>query len=198
MERINERLRSAEHPILVKPTIFKQGVGRCRRILVPLDGSPTAEIALTWAKAIARRCGGAIGLIRVVTVEEIIVNRMTGVSRRLEREWIETERYLVCRQVDLEKEGFECWRIVAVGPPAETIVDYARIARIDLLVMTTHGRSESRRRAWGQVCEHVLRAVPVAVLLIPSRIIFEPARVEKEAIRVLKQLETRTFPTHHL
>src|SRR5512142_1544627 len=41
------------------------GATMYRSILVPLDGSPSAEFAVPVAQGIARRCSGAVHLLRV-------------------------------------------------------------------------------------------------------------------------------------
>lgn len=166
MQALDAIVRDAEGPILIEPIFQVEHFGSCRRILVPLDGSPTAEMGVFWAQAIARHCGGAIGLIRVAHAEPI--ERQRG-SEALEREWIDAERYLAAQQVVLRDAGFESWRVVAVGVPASVIAGYVRTAQIDLVVMTTCGRSGPQRRAYGRVCEGVLRAIPLGVLLIPPR-----------------------------
>ena len=51
------------------------------------------------------------------------------------------------------------------GKPAEAIVDYAEKNGIDLIVMSTHGRSGPSRWALGSVADKVIRSSTVAVLI---------------------------------
>ncbi len=53
------------------------------------------------------------------------------------------------------------------GPPAAALLEYAREEGIDLVVMTTHGRSGPPRRALGTVADRVAQGGTVAVLLTP-------------------------------
>ena len=56
--------------------------------------------------------------------------------------------------------------VVEMGEPAEAIVNYARVNPIDLIVMSTHGRSGLARLVYGSVAEKVVHAArcPVVVL----------------------------------
>jgi nucleotide-binding universal stress UspA family protein len=52
------------------------------------------------------------------------------------------------------------------GPPARAIVDAADTRDVQLIVMSTHGRSGLRRMVLGSVAESVLRATTTPVLLV--------------------------------
>ncbi len=55
---------------------------------------------------------------------------------------------------------------VAVGYPADEILRYAGDKEVDLILMTTHGRSGVRRWVLGSVADKVLRSAALPVLLI--------------------------------
>jgi nucleotide-binding universal stress UspA family protein len=52
------------------------------------------------------------------------------------------------------------------GDAATEIVNYARDARLDLIVMGTHGRTGVERLLLGSVAEKVLRDAPCSVLVV--------------------------------
>jgi nucleotide-binding universal stress UspA family protein len=52
------------------------------------------------------------------------------------------------------------------GPAAPAIVDAARLRKVDLIVMTTHGRSGLGRLILGSVAESVLRGTSTPILLL--------------------------------
>jgi nucleotide-binding universal stress UspA family protein len=54
-------------------------------------------------------------------------------------------------------------------PVAELILDYATDNGIDLIVMSSHGRSGVRRWVHGSVTEKVLRGASCATLIIRGR-----------------------------
>jgi nucleotide-binding universal stress UspA family protein len=55
------------------------------------------------------------------------------------------------------------------GPPAEAIIEAARVRAIDLIVMSSHGRSGLGRLVLGSVAETVLRGTTVPILLLRDR-----------------------------
>jgi nucleotide-binding universal stress UspA family protein len=61
-------------------------------------------------------------------------------------------------------------KVVEIGPAAETIIDYAHEHPVDLIVMSTHGRSGLQRWVYGSVADKVLRAAGIPVLLIRAQV----------------------------
>ena len=58
---------------------------------------------------------------------------------------------------------------VVQGQPADVIVERASALGIDLIAMTTHGRSGLQRLVLGSVADEVVRRAPCAVLLVRAR-----------------------------
>ena len=52
------------------------------------------------------------------------------------------------------------------GRPADSISDYARTEKFDLIVMGTHGRKGLSHALIGSVAEHVVRKAPCPVLTV--------------------------------
>ncbi len=59
---------------------------------------------------------------------------------------------------------------VCRGDPASEIVKFANENRVDMIVMTTHGRSGLSRLLMGSVAEHVVRKSPCPVLTLKSSV----------------------------
>jgi nucleotide-binding universal stress UspA family protein len=53
-----------------------------------------------------------------------------------------------------------------LGVPAESIIERARGADIQLIALATHGRSGVSRLLMGSVAEQVIRHTPVPVLVV--------------------------------
>lgn len=144
----------------------------CRRILVPLDGSPLAEQVLPQAAAIARAIGAELVLLRVLTL-------LTSLT--YSGEWympldsvIETARqearlYLDRVAEDLTAQGIKVSVAVQAGGVANAIIEYADANEIDLIAMSTHGRTGLARWALGSVADRVLRAGVNPLLLVRPR-----------------------------
>lgn len=145
------------------------GAKRYQHVLLPLDGSETAEIALADAASMATSNGARLTLLYVVPpalaemyagAEMIGIDQKEGVHRDA------AHRYLESVRRKLEPTGIDAKIAVAVGEAAEAILAFAGEHGVDLLVMATHGRSGWRRWALGSVAERVLHAAAEPVLLV--------------------------------
>ena len=67
-----------------------------------------------------------------------------------------------------QKEGVSIKTAVREGNPAKAILEFARLNEIDLICMTTHGRTGLQRWAYGSVTEKVLRGAECATLIVRS------------------------------
>lgn len=155
-------VRLSPRPVLVvRPPYFPVPQHRVAldRLLVPLDGSPLAETALP----LAQRLAGSDATLLLVWVEPW---RTEGVAplgsvpefSALEAEAAhEAETYLAGVAGRLTQHA-AVQTMVLRGRPAETLVDFAFHERIDLAVMTTHGRGGVRRLVLGSTADHVVRS----------------------------------------
>lgn len=140
-----------------------------KHILVPLDGSPLAERALSHAVTLASQFQSQITLIQVVppvytpmTPEMVMAQPVISMEQLLE----EAESYVKSRQAELRAEGLVVHRKVVEGPIAESILGFAEGQTIDLIVMSTHGRSGIGRWIYGSVAQKVLQGAKCPILLI--------------------------------
>jgi nucleotide-binding universal stress UspA family protein len=78
-------------------------------------------------------------------------------------------RYLDGVKRKLARRSMRSRVIVKTGDPIAEIVKCARVERVDLILMSTHGRSGIRRALMGSVAENVVRRVSVPILLVPAR-----------------------------
>lgn len=136
------------------------------RILVPLDGSPRAELILSQLGRILRREDSEILLLRVVDVP-VAIGRLDLTSLR--REEFETaQNYVHDLARRLAEKASKVHGRVAEGPEAQVILETARSEGSTLIAMSTHGRSGLARWLMGSVAEKVVRASDVPVLLVRS------------------------------
>jgi nucleotide-binding universal stress UspA family protein len=140
-----------------------------RNILLPLDASPFAEHALPMALSLARRANAKIHLTLVhtplaPTYGELPANIETALnSRHLQME----EAYLegIVGQLRKASPTVPISSFLPEGPVAETIQEQAIRLGADLIMMTTHGRSEVGRMWLGSVVDELLRFSTVPLLL---------------------------------
>ena len=143
-------------------------------ILVPLDGSEPAEAALPHATQLAKAVGARVTLLMVIQPISVypqpgMVGPVVSVSMNLEDEEEQGRQYLDRIVKRLELEGVDAGSVVKKGDPASEICDHAQENNIDLIVMSTHGRSGIRRWVYGSVAERVLRGANVPVLLVRAK-----------------------------
>jgi nucleotide-binding universal stress UspA family protein len=134
------------------------------RILIPLDGSPRAELVLSQVARVLQREEAEILLLRVVDVPLTIGRADLHLIRRLELENAQT--YLHGLAQRFRESGAKTHARVAEGFPEEVILEVARQEGATLIAMTTHGRTGLARWALGSVAEKVTRAADVPVLLV--------------------------------
>jgi nucleotide-binding universal stress UspA family protein len=142
-----------------------------RRILVPLDGSETARHGLREAITLAKEQKATLHLIHVVGEFPIMVE-MANVANfdKVRTSLFECgEAMLKEAQVLADSLGVETETQLCEpsgGRVANAIVQEARDAGCDLIVIGTHGRRGISRALLGSDAERVLRQSPVPVLLV--------------------------------
>ena len=89
-----------------------------------------------------------------------------GPTELLEHRREDAEELLADAEARAADEGCSIETAVAVGQPADAIVDYATENAIDLIVVGSHGRSGFSRVLLGSVAERVARQAPVPVTIV--------------------------------
>jgi nucleotide-binding universal stress UspA family protein len=138
------------------------------KILVPLDGSNTAEQVLPYARSLSRDLKLPIELLAVIDISEVAAHVGAGKARYLDG-MIETgvrssEEYL--QRVARSFPGTDVKCTVERGRPHEIIVERAAADKGTVVAMATHGRSGINRWLLGSVTEKVLRTTTNPLLLI--------------------------------
>jgi len=134
-------------------------------ILLPLDGSPLAEQALPYAAALARNTAARLILVRATQPHTLLdvdeTDAQAGVVSRAEHD-------LEASAARLREMGRDVDVYIYYERPVMAILDAARRHNVDLIVMSTHGRSGLGRVVYGSVADDILRHAEVPVLLVPS------------------------------
>ena len=123
-----------------------------KRILCPFDFSPGSEAALALASSLARENNAELHLVHVYDEPFAYTDESSDVPPADLQ--VEQERW---EQTQPTVAGILCKREFLVGPPVGTLLDYAHLHNIDLIVMGTHGRTGVTRLLMGSVAEAVLR-----------------------------------------
>jgi len=140
-------------------------------ILVPIDGSPTAQRGFDEAVALAHDLGARLHVLNVVDAR-LLIGKVSAYAPpdKLLEDWRATGQKLVGTAVDRARaEGLQAQCVVRCDASCrvcDLIVQEAKAVHADLIVMGTHGRRGLRRVALGSDAELVLRESPVPVLLV--------------------------------
>lgn len=138
-------------------------------VLVPLDGSEVARAALDELKKLVRPGEGTVVLLSVIDTPPMQLEgygEVLGTLDIQERLRVKYEAILESEAVELRAGGFLVRTLVRDGLAHEQIVIVCREEKIDLLVMTTHGRSGLAHWIMGSVTERVVRSAPCPVLIV--------------------------------
>jgi nucleotide-binding universal stress UspA family protein len=142
------------------------------QILVPVDGSPTSDKALSEAIAFARLTGARLRLVHVVDelsyasgFEPAIsyVNDIIPLMRAA------GEKLLVLSRQRALDQGVEADTVLIVDTPGricDHVAEQARLAKADLIVVGSHGRRGIGRVLLGSDAEQIIRHAPVPVLVV--------------------------------
>jgi nucleotide-binding universal stress UspA family protein len=151
------------------------------RILVPLDGSKTAECSLDHVTEIATNC--RVAEIVLLMGLELVSNPyfLPGDQSEIPEIMAENERkknriqqkaaaYLGRISQKLTLAGLAVQTVMIEEKEnqkaPDIILDYAQKNNIDLIIMSTHGRSGISRWTMGSVAEKVVRHTTIPVLAV--------------------------------
>ena len=150
-----------------------------KHFLVPLDGSALAERILSPATALGALTGAALTLLHVVTPEA------AGYETDWPTAWPESgtltashtavQTYLDRVAERLGAQSLKVQTTVISGQPVPAILEYACDHHVDLIALTTHGRSGAVRVLLGSIADKIVRGATTPVLLYrPPKEALEP------------------------
>lgn len=161
-------VRQAPAPVLVVRGEPSWG-GQIRQVLVPLDGSELSGAILPVVERLAGPFEFVIHLLHAMEPLPAAAGAAARVEEIHALRQREAEGYLDKVAGAIEPEGLPVHRAIRVGPPVQVIQQYAQEEAIDLIAMTTHGRTGLGRLLFGSVAEEVMRAVTIPLVLWKPR-----------------------------
>jgi nucleotide-binding universal stress UspA family protein len=173
-------MRRSNVPILITRATAKpagQGTEPYRKILVPLDGTPFAEAALSYLSR--EHIGGQAEVILLQAVPRVMPPFASGligdaasqIYREADAETRQhlqgAEAYLHAKSTAAPRQG--AWGIRAtIGVAGQEVLASAHSEHADLIVLATHGRHGLERLLHGSVTRELLRHADVPVLILPN------------------------------
>ena len=145
-----------------------------KKILVPLDGSELSEHALGHLKELLTSSDDtSVVLLQVVEPFTALYAGGPGATTvaldAQKRAEADASAYLDKLASRLKRKKLSIETAVITGIPADVILDYISQNNVDLVVMSTHGRSGMSRWFFGSVAEKVIRHTTVPVLVSPPQ-----------------------------
>src|SRR5215467_1725359 len=160
----SERTETQETPA------FERRKCMFQRILVPLDGSPRAEQALPLAARIARAAGGTVVLLHVAYLHieygPYLLQAPYVSELALKEELAKAKSYLAGIASSDEFVGIKTKTEAIFGIPAQTILTFAHVSKVDLIIMCSHGYTGFKRWAVGSVARKIVQQSAAPVLLL--------------------------------
>ncbi len=143
---------------------------RFTRILFCTDFSESADAAFEFAlDAVVRRPGSTLYLLHVIhepdaqfwksyiaEVENINDDAKKAIDAKVAASYLAR----VPKDVDLKVE-------FRIGPDAATILEFAKTAKVDVIVLGRHGHGGVGKKLFGSVAEKIVRKAECAVLVVP-------------------------------
>lgn len=160
------------------------------RLMVPLDGSEFSETAITTAIDMLGTSGELV-LMCVLEAPEHVLRDDSGrvlayIDQQEENRKLAAKNYLgsIAAAFRVHHPGAHITTDVRIGIPVSGIVTAAKDRVVDLIVMSTHGRTGVKRALLGSVAGDVLRAGSIPVLLVHPEAVAAEADERREARQV--------------
>ena len=131
-----------------------------------------AEQALEPGRILADAMKADLHLLRIATSahQMLETNSMKDLFDGIEdMELQDAEAYLQTKYANAHDEHVFFEVKIAEGTVAASIVDYAEKNGIDMIVMSSHGRTGLQRWVYGSVAEKVLRSACCATMIVRDR-----------------------------
>lgn len=145
---------------------------KVRKILVPVDFSKASLAGVRYAARMARSTGAALRLLHVIFpfAQVFGIDRVGASSKSIIEVATETaaEEMTALKTMSFLR-GVTCETEIRVGAAVDLISGESSQAEIDLLVISTHGRTGFKRTLLGSVAEHIVRYSECPVIAVPCR-----------------------------
>ncbi len=168
-------------------------------IMVPTDGSGFDREAIRVALRIAERSDANVRLVRVLASGTFLGLEAAAEGTSAAAELMHSDRDKALSE--LSTLAAEC-RITSkaeisvdlhAGPVTDVLEGYARRHRVDLIVISTHGRSGVSRLSLGSVTDSLIRHTTIPVLVVKPPTSYLNAQVSEAFKRIIVPLDGSTL-----
>jgi nucleotide-binding universal stress UspA family protein len=141
-----------------------------KKILCPIDFSDNSFTALDYATDFAKQNNSQLILLHVIDnpLADQYGPKRQNFYAEVEHA-VEWSQQKLAETAHTHAAGVSCDAIAKRGNPYEEIIDFANTQQIDLIVMSTHGRTGPQRLLIGSVAEKIVRTAPCPVLTVRQK-----------------------------
>jgi len=141
-----------------------------KNLLVPIDGSPTAQLAVDKAIVLAKAFGSAVTVLYVIDpypFTGVGTDFAYGQTQYLSAAKSEANQALADARTAFEAAGVKvAASLVEAHSTWKGILDAAESGSTDLIIMGSHGRSGIEKLVLGSVAQRVVSNATVAVMVV--------------------------------
>ena len=144
-----------------------------QHILVPVDGSDTSLAVIKQAVELVKIFNAKITLVQVMTLDPYIAADYVTYGHN--NELIQRARSFIQENIDKAKEKFQAegvepeTRLLEGESIPLTIAKAVKELNVDLVVMSSHGRSGIKKLILGSVAQSLLSELEVPVLVVKAK-----------------------------
>lgn len=144
---------------------------RLKKILVPIDFSPASTNAFKYALRLAEEFAAELTLLYVLApAPSRSFASIPGAPAFSESDLAGREKNLRALIASTRNGSVQCVRsTIRIGVPSHVIVEMAKDADTDLIVIATHGYTGWKHFCIGSTAERVVRAAPCPVLVVREK-----------------------------
>jgi len=133
-----------------------------KKILAPTDFSELSGEGVRYACHLAKEVGAQVIVMNVIILDETNTTTKGEIEAHKARLAEFVAKTVPHRSADLKVR-----EVVVAGQAYNAIVECAANEHVDLVVMSTHGRSGLSRMLIGSVTDRLVRAAKCPVLVVP-------------------------------
>ncbi|WP_110954451.1 universal stress protein [Anaerosinus massiliensis] len=135
-----------------------------KRILVPVDGSDSAERAIDQAIYLAEICEAKLHFIYVANINQLAINAC--LSDAILEAVTKAGNVILDRALEKVPSNLKAEGISETGSPAAVILDFATSENIDLIVMGSRGLGVVKGVLLGSVSQHLVEQAKCPVMVV--------------------------------
>jgi universal stress protein A len=137
-----------------------------KTILCPTDFSEESYRAVDYGLRFAQVSGGTLLLAHIIHIPSEHLFRQQG--HMLTFEEVKAQTRSLLEEVRDQRLGShpQCEIVIEIGDPYEQLMAIARQRHVDLIVISTHGRTGLEHLVMGSVAEKIIRHAPCPVFVV--------------------------------